>query len=150
MYIVYLLIAPNTYFQFPDEKLSRPEQAWREFTKNKDSFIQQMFFGQIRSTLKCTVCSKESPTYDGFSNLSLELPNNDEQCDLYDCLQSYFYGEYIDGWSCPKCKQNQRAVKKLDISILPEILVIQLKRLVIFIDYLYQSVRSQNQFNLLI
>lgn len=125
-----LFIAQWKYFQYPDEKLSAPDQAWREFIKNKDSFIQQMFFGQIRSTLKCIDCGKESPTYEGFSNLSLELPNNDKQYDLYDCLESYFFGEYIDGWTCPACKQNLKAVKKLDISKLPEILVIHLKRFV--------------------
>lgn len=90
-----------------------------------------MFFGQIRSTLKCIDCLQESPTYEGFSNLSLELPVNNKEYDLYDCLDSYFDGEYIDGWLCPKCEKNRRAIKKLDISKLPEILVIHLKRFVI-------------------
>lgn len=129
-YTIYSLL--NANFQKPDEKLSPPDQAWREFIKNNDSFIQKMFFGQIRSTLKCFECGMESPTYEGFSNLSLELPNNDKQYHLYDCLESYFYGEYIDGWTCPKCEQSRRAVKKLDISKLPEILVIHLKRFVIY------------------
>lgn len=70
----------------------------------------------------------ESPTYEGFSNLSLELPNDNQQCELYDCLDLYFNGEFIDGWTCPRCKQRREAVKKLDISKLPQILVIHLKR----------------------
>jgi len=40
----------------------------------------------------------------------------------------YFNGESIRGWNCPRCKQKRDAVKKLDISKLPPILVIHFKR----------------------
>lgn len=111
-------------------KLNKSEEAWRDFLKNKESRIQSMFFGQIRSLVKCKACGFESPTYEGFSHLSLELPSDSRQCELYDCLDSYFGGETIDGWTCPNCKQNREAVKKLDISKLPPVLVIHLKRFV--------------------
>lgn len=93
-----------------------------------DSIIQTLFFGQIRSTVKCQTCGFESATYDGFSHLSLELPQDNQQCQLYDCLNLYFDGEFIEGWTCPKCEKSRNAVKKLDISKLPSVLVIHLKR----------------------
>lgn len=108
------------------------ELAWREFVKNKTSIIQTNFYGQIRSTLKCCSCGFESATYDGFSHLSLELPQNSRQCYLEDCLDLYFNGESIDGWTCPRCKSNRGAVKKLDISRLPPVLVIHFKRYVYY------------------
>jgi ubiquitin carboxyl-terminal hydrolase 8 len=40
----------------------------------------------------------------------------------------YFNGETIYGWDCPNCKTKRNAVKKLDISKLPPILVIHFKR----------------------
>lgn len=40
----------------------------------------------------------------------------------------YFNGEEVRGWHCPKCKSNQDAIKKLDISRLPSILVVHFKR----------------------
>lgn len=40
----------------------------------------------------------------------------------------YFHGEKVDGWNCPYCKQPRTAIKKLDISKLPPVLVIHLKR----------------------
>lgn len=92
--------------------------------------IQYLFFGQIRSIVKCRTCEFESATYEGFSHLSLELPQNNRQCEIFDCLDLYFNGENIEGWTCPKCKQNRDAVKKLDISKLPPVLVIHLKRFV--------------------
>lgn len=111
-----------------DEKLHKAEQAWREFLKNRESIVQHLFFGQIRSTVKCRTCGYESATYEGFSNLSLELPPGSAQFDLFNCFDMYFDGETISGWTCPKCKQVRDAIKKLDISRLPPLLVIHLKR----------------------
>lgn len=114
-----------------NSKADQGELSWREFVKNTNSIIQTMFYGQIRSTLKCCSCGFESATYEGFSHLSLELPQNSRQCYLSDCLDLYFNGESIDGWTCPGCKSNRGAVKKLDISRLPPILVIHFKRYVL-------------------
>lgn len=114
----------------PRDNLPPSEKAWLEFTKSCESYILRLFYGQIKSTVKCVTCKKESATYECFSNLSLELPQISNRCDLYDCLNMYFYGEKINGWNCPNCKQKRDAIKKLDISKLPPILVIHLKRLV--------------------
>lgn len=74
------------------------------------------------------VCKRESATYEGFSNLSLELPANSNKCDIIDCMDMYFFGERITGWNCSFCKEPRDAIKKLDISKLPPILVIHFKR----------------------
>uniref|UniRef100_T1GJ68 ubiquitinyl hydrolase 1 n=1 Tax=Megaselia scalaris TaxID=36166 RepID=T1GJ68_MEGSC len=115
-------------------RISRPfsennssEKCWNEFTKGEESKILQIFYGQIKSTVKCVTCEKESATHETFSNLSLELPAQAQICLLTDCLDLYFAGERISGWICPKCKQKRDAIKKLSISRLPEILVIHLK-----------------------
>ncbi|XP_063382733.1 ubiquitin carboxyl-terminal hydrolase 8 isoform X6 [Cydia fagiglandana] len=110
------------------DSLPPSEKAWHEFTKSKESFILRLFYGQIRSTVKCTVCGKQSVTYESFSNLSLELPANANRCTLSDCLKLYLNGETIPGWNCPGCKEKRDAVKKLDISRLPPVLVIHFKR----------------------
>ncbi|XP_059053040.1 ubiquitin carboxyl-terminal hydrolase 8 [Achroia grisella] len=110
------------------DDLPASEKAWYEYTKSKESFILQLFYGQIKSTVMCKVCSKQSITYESFSNLSLELPANSNRCSLSDCLRLYLNGETIPGWNCPNCKQKRDAVKKLDISRLPPILVIHFKR----------------------
>lgn len=122
-----------TSFSFqniPRDKLPASEKAWLEFTGNKQSVIQILFHGQIRSTVKCVECGQESATYEGFSNLSLELPQSSKSCHLEECMNMYFHGEDISGWNCPQCKQPRDAIKKLDISKLPPILVIHFKRYV--------------------
>lgn len=104
------------------------ERAWNEFTKKKESRILQLFYGQIKSTIKCSKCNIESSSYETFSNLSLELPQVPSYCTLEDCLELYFNGEKITDWNCPKCETKRDAVKKLDISKLPPILIIHFKR----------------------
>lgn len=101
-----------------------------DFVKCKESYILNLFYGQIKSTVKCKVCTRESATYESFSNLSLELPIASSKCDIQQCLNMYFYGENITGWKCPTCKVERDAIKKLDISKLPPILVIHFKRYV--------------------
>ncbi|XP_037868068.1 ubiquitin carboxyl-terminal hydrolase 8 isoform X2 [Bombyx mori] len=110
------------------DSLAPSEKAWYEYTKSKESLILRLFYGQIKSTVRCTVCSKQSVTYESFSNLSLELPANANRCSLSDCLKLYLSGETIPGWNCPNCKDKRDAVKKLDISKLPPVLVIHFKR----------------------
>lgn len=60
--------------------MSSSEKAWRKFTQEGTSFILSLFYGQIKSTIKCTQCLKESATYESFSNLSLEVPSSSGRC----------------------------------------------------------------------
>ena len=46
------------------------------------SFFQGLFM----STVRCMVCSKESRTFDTFSNLTLPLPPNASRCTLQVCV----------------------------------------------------------------
>ncbi|XP_030374961.1 ubiquitin carboxyl-terminal hydrolase 8 isoform X2 [Scaptodrosophila lebanonensis] len=118
-----LLVQPRT-----QETISAAEKAWMDFTKYKESVILHLFYGQMKSTVKCVACNKESATYECFSNLSLELPPNANVCYLKQCMDMYFSGERIHGWNCPGCKTKRDAIKKLDISKLPPVLVVHLKR----------------------
>lgn len=103
------------------------EKAWGEFIRNNRSIVLDLFYGQQKSTITCRVCGKESVTFEPFSNLSLPLPSK-EKCRLQDCLTLYLAGEVISGWNCPSCKEARTAIKKFDITRLPPILVIHLKR----------------------
>jgi len=50
---------------------------------------------------------------------------------LAECLQLYTSQEKLgedDAWYCPRCKAHQQATKKFDLWMLPEVLIISLKR----------------------
>ena len=63
--------------------------------------------------------------------LNFSEESNTSHINIYDCFEQLTKPERLDEqneWYCPKCKQFQRANKKIDIYKTPNILIIQLKR----------------------
>ena len=58
------------------------KNAWEMEKKADKSFIRETFYGQQRSTLRCSVCGWESVTYESFFELPLKLPNGNKRCSL--------------------------------------------------------------------
>jgi hypothetical protein len=61
----------------------------------------------------------------------LSLPISDSCKTLQDCLELYLQTDILDGanqWYCEKCKEHVDATRKIDIWIIPPILIIHLKR----------------------
>uniref|UniRef100_A0A1B6FJQ5 Ubiquitin carboxyl-terminal hydrolase n=1 Tax=Cuerna arida TaxID=1464854 RepID=A0A1B6FJQ5_9HEMI len=111
------------------------EKAWGEFKKKNNSLVLDLFYGQLKSTVTCNHCQKQSVLFEPFSNLSIPLPtpqdtphDKDRRCTLQECLRLYLKGESISGWKCPSCNTPREATKKLDITRLPPVLIIHLKR----------------------
>ncbi|XP_024359797.1 ubiquitin carboxyl-terminal hydrolase 23 isoform X2 [Physcomitrium patens] len=92
------------------------------------SLIQQMFGGQLRSQVKCTVCSTCSNTYDPLLDLSLEIVRADS---LTKALNRFTAVEALEGdnqYHCATCKQKVCALKQFTIDKSPIVLTIQFKR----------------------
>uniref|UniRef100_A0A146MBD9 Ubiquitin carboxyl-terminal hydrolase n=1 Tax=Lygus hesperus TaxID=30085 RepID=A0A146MBD9_LYGHE len=104
------------------------EKAWGEFRRKNCSIIQQLFYGQHRSTVTCSTCGHNSATFEQFFNLFVPIPPGRSDVTLNECIQLYMSGERINGWKCPNCKVERNATKKFDISRLPPVLIIALKR----------------------
>lgn len=51
----------------PDNK--QADQMWQWYSKVENSVIQDLFVGQFKSSLKCTVCGNSSVTFDPFWDL---------------------------------------------------------------------------------
>ena len=49
------------------------EAAWSKYLARNQSEIVDLFYGQLKSTLKCPDCGKVSTAFDSFSSLSLPL-----------------------------------------------------------------------------
>ena len=91
------------------------------------SFIRETFYGQRKSSLQCLRCGYESPKYEAFHELILQLPPGNGKCTMRQLLNNELAPETVD-YSCPKCKRDGQAHKKFEIIRLPLILTIQLKR----------------------
>ncbi|XP_050059655.1 ubiquitin carboxyl-terminal hydrolase 8-like isoform X2 [Aphis gossypii] len=58
------------------------EEDWGHWTKANNSIIQQLFYGQQKSTVSCDTCFEKSVTFEPFSSLSLPLPSEGNKCTL--------------------------------------------------------------------
>lgn len=104
---------------------------WERYLKSDYSPVVETMQGQYQSQLKCLTCGNTSTTYNAFSFLSLPIPLNHQTVSLKDCFDLFTQDEILDNdnaWHCPHCKKPRRAVKKLIISRLPQVLIIHLKR----------------------
>ncbi|XP_035703191.1 ubiquitin carboxyl-terminal hydrolase 2 isoform X2 [Folsomia candida] len=117
-----------------DESLSDGEKAtesWRRYMRYESSRIVDMFVGQFKSTLKCTVCGHCSVTFDPFWDLSLPIPSRSSTVRLSQCFELLTKEEVLDGEekpTCAKCQCRRKCTKSLAIQKFPKILVVHLKR----------------------
>ena len=111
--------------------------AWSNYLQRNQSIIVDMFQGQLRSTMTCQKqqpdgtlgCGHRNIKFDPFMYLSLPISN---ECNtLNDCLDLFCEEEVLTGdeqWYCTKCKCLVDATKKIDLFMLPAILIVHLKR----------------------
>ncbi|KAK5946705.1 hypothetical protein PMZ80_000848 [Knufia obscura] len=77
-------IAKKPYIEKPDstdemvgnEELLRDfaDRNWNDYKARNDSVVVDLFAGMFKSTLTCPTCQKVSIVFDPFSNLTLQLP----------------------------------------------------------------------------
>lgn len=49
-------------------------EAWQQHKARNDSVVTDLFYGQLKSKVRCEACGKESVRFDAFNMLSLPLP----------------------------------------------------------------------------
>ncbi|PWN42529.1 hypothetical protein IE81DRAFT_313348 [Ceraceosorus guamensis] len=110
-------------------------KEWGIYRQRNDSFVVDWFQGQFRNKLTCCTCGKTSTTYNAFMYLSLPIPTplngSKGRVTLHQCLDAFVREEVMDkadAWHCPACKKPRKAIKRLTISRLPQILLVHLKR----------------------
>lgn len=74
------------------------DRNWNDYKARNDSVITDLFAGMYKSTLTCPVCDKVSIVFDPFSNLTLQLPieNNWSREIVYFPLYSRPYRVDVD------------------------------------------------------
>ena len=97
------------------------------------SRITEIFSGFLHSSMNCpnTECGYSSNKFEPFLLLPLQIPLNNPQITIYDCLNEYCKQEILDEnnlWLCERCDNKVRGVKKMQLWTAPPVLVIQLKR----------------------
>ncbi|XP_075870159.1 ubiquitin carboxyl-terminal hydrolase 21 [Nelusetta ayraudi] len=123
----------------PEQKYTRfrlsEESAamWKKHLERDDSKIVDLFSGQLRSSLHCSVCSHYSNTFDVFCDLSLPIPKRGSagEVTLRDCLDFFSQEEKLDKENspmCERCNRHTECTKRLSIQRFPQVIVIHLNR----------------------
>lgn len=104
--------------------------AWLRHLERNKSFLVDLMQGQLQSSLKCSCCGHKSRQFDPF--LYLSLPVDWDMFQLTDALDKYLDEERLVGdeqWYCEKCRKKVDAMKKIDLWMLPPVLILHLKRI---------------------
>jgi ubiquitin carboxyl-terminal hydrolase 2/21 len=112
----------------PQEKSQISDQWYRA---RQDSVMSDIFMGQLRSTLQCNHCHHKSLSFDPFWDLSLSLRSGVGETTLEDCLAQMTEVEKLgvdEMPTCERCKQRRESTKTIRVQMLPEVLVLHLKR----------------------
>ena len=103
---------------------------WKKFFKNDYSYIVEKFYGQLYSVIKTPDDTKyKSETYEPFSNLCLEIPNEKEGqiINIYDCFDKFIEVEYLDGHR-QRDDDTNKYYRGLSLWSTPKYLIIFFKR----------------------
>uniref|UniRef100_A0A3B5AXT2 Ubiquitin carboxyl-terminal hydrolase 2 n=1 Tax=Stegastes partitus TaxID=144197 RepID=A0A3B5AXT2_9TELE len=96
------------------------------------SLFADLFVGQLKSSLTCTVCGFRSTVFDPFWDLSIPIAQKSSgEVTLKDCLRLFTKEDVLDGEerpTCNRCKARRKCTKRFSIQKFPQILVLHLKR----------------------
>jgi len=111
---------------------------WRNYLDRNQSFISDLFCGQLSSAVVCQSCGHKSQAFDPFWSLSVPIPSSgssrmfgSSKASLYQCFDEFTKEELLTGhdqFYCSKCKTHRDVVKNMKIFRFPHILVVHLKR----------------------
>lgn len=124
-----------------DDNLSTNRKAdltWDWYSRVENSVVIDLFVGQLKSSLKCTVCGNTSDTFDPFWDLSVPLPTS-SRCKLESCLDLFIKEEVLDGEempTCAKCKTRRKSTKSFTIQRFPKYLAIRKCSFISFFDFI--------------
>uniref|UniRef100_A0A8C2Z212 ubiquitinyl hydrolase 1 n=1 Tax=Cyclopterus lumpus TaxID=8103 RepID=A0A8C2Z212_CYCLU len=119
-----------------EPELTFAAAMWKKHLERDDSRIvgeKNLFSGQLRSSLHCSVCSHYSNTFDVFCDLSLPIPKRSSvgAVTLRECLDLFSQEEELDKDNspmCERCNRHTECTKRLSIQKFPQVIVIHLNR----------------------
>ncbi|XP_068200782.1 uncharacterized protein [Palaemon carinicauda] len=92
------------------------------------SMITDLFQGLNRFTKLCGSCGKRSVDFSMSMDVGLPFPTANQRYSLQELLENRFQEELLDGYKCDFCHERGQVVRKEDLYVLPDYLVLRLNR----------------------
>ena len=106
----------------------RASQTGRQLANNSWSFISELFQGKLQNTVTCVTCEKQTNREENFFNLSIDIERNTS---LIYCIKRFSVKELLNRDNklyCESCLSKQVAIKEIQVSRFPKLLLVHLKR----------------------
>jgi ubiquitin C-terminal hydrolase len=100
------------------------KNTWEQFFGKNYSDIINIFYGQYENKIQCQSCKYVSTSFTPFNDIQVELTKS-----LSKSIDIAFSGEEVEK-RCEKCstEKNVKMIKKTNISMFPNHLIVQIKR----------------------
>lgn len=86
------------------------------------------FIGQKITQIKCMNCKKIKKNFEVFKILEINIPSNNDNPTIYDCIEFTFAPSILNEYTCSKCKKIGDAIQVITLWRLPKILSIMFVR----------------------
>jgi ubiquitin C-terminal hydrolase len=138
--------------KIPGEKINTNEY-FESFLKNNNySPFAWGFHGTLRNSIKCSCCKSVSERYDIFNSINLNVPAFQKNVSVTSLFQDFLKKESNDDqnnlYYCDTCNSNQESEQKLHLSIIPQNLIISLKRYTAVGEKIISDVDIQETLNI--
>lgn len=118
----------TSFNRLPKEQISKARDQHLTHLKTfGHSFIDDIYSGQFASTIKCSECSYNNNSFEIFTDITLNIPEEIPNPDVFDCFIDYLKDIEIEVF-CDNCRKNTKMRKKLSIWKFPKILIVTLSR----------------------
>jgi len=105
-------------------------RSWHTTFLDKYSELKEIFYGIKQVIRPCVHCNTSSISHDIFNILTVYIPDNVSNINLYDCLNNTMFNEISDNSikNCTFCGLNSKNINQTKLWITPKILIIQLMK----------------------
>ena len=110
----------------PQSVKEKSEAQWQEHLSREDSHISNYFCGQLITLILCGNCQKSVESLDCFYDIQLNFRKPSQT--LEEMLIDYVREEPLSDYKCSSCHVIGKCFKRVRISRLPLVLVLNMKR----------------------
>lgn len=104
---------------------------YNKFLEKEFSPLTNLFNGLGHATTVCKICKNKNSKFETFKVLEVEIPDEETDLNIYDCLNKRSENEELDDdnrYQCSFCGVKSNAIRKHLIMKTPKILIIHFKR----------------------